>query len=174
MTHVVLVEGCAAEFPTSGAFQNWLDANGYGDVKLVKGYALRSNLNGKWLTDEKKRSVWQYNIGVAKVRDLKIERPNRFVVIGTTKEPRWTAEDYPPLLQSTIEHNAEKERKHKERVAKARAERAAKELMAPPKPQKAKRQRTSVKDKKPSPKRGRKPSKKDALDDAQGGLNIDA
>ena len=148
MTQVVGIEFCSTFFKDEKECLNWLKGNKWEDLCRVKGFKLRRNGQAKILTQERKRSVFQWTQGYGTFPRLDVTRYAEPVVIVTGSGNRFAPIDYPSPLPSTVEHEKKKADRHAARLEKMRAEKAAKILAEGPKEPKKRKKKTDGEPKK--------------------------
>lgn len=143
MTQILAIEFDFKHYPNKIDCINWLQQSLWSDLLQVKSFRLRTNTNARYLTQERKRAVWRYDIGVAKAEGVRWIRPSPYIIVGTQYGEKWPSTDIPPLLEETIKHETEKKERFTARINELRAQRAEKARLnpKPPKPKKEPKKR---------------------------------
>jgi hypothetical protein len=163
MTQIVGIEFCADFFKDEKECFKWIKDSEWSDLIRVKGFKLRRNAQARILTTERKRPVFQWTQGYGSHACMQVLRPISTMAIVLATGARFAPTDLPTPLPANINHEKEKAERHADRVAKLRAERAAKALLEPPKEKKRKK----------SSKGGPKKKKTETHMEAQYGVKLD-
>src|SRR5690242_3673705 len=145
MTNVVGIEFCTSFFKDINACKDWISKSEHCDLARVQGFHLRKNNTPRFLTNERKRTVWKWDMGYGKFQALRIKRYGATpVVVIVADGPRFVTTDFPAPLPATIEYEKEKKKRQEEANRKRKATRDAKKLAEnpdgiPAKPKRAKK-----------------------------------
>ena len=114
------------EFKTVGDCLTWLSSGPYSYLIEQKGFQLRSNKAGQFLSWEK-RPVFVYRKNLWQESKLEIVRPTRgiCVVLGISEGKVFYDDNLPVLLKETTDKLEKKKLKQEETKAKQEAEREA-------------------------------------------------
>jgi hypothetical protein len=164
MTDVVCIEFCCQKYKTVEACLDWVKTSGYSALLRLKAFKLRKNKHALFLTDEKKRPVFRYNVNQHKYQRLDLERfPGIIIVVGDPEAGEFNSADVPEMLPENFAAQEEKRRLKEERAEKVRQ--AREKLKEIRKQQKEERARSGVKD---TTRKSKKKTKKEKEEEAFG------
>jgi hypothetical protein len=138
MTHILAIEVCATEYKNEADVTNWLRQSKYAELLELKGIKFRRNNQSKYLTREKKRPVWRWDVkGIASYTATEWDRSCPYVIVALRSGTLVPQSQYPEKLQRTRDEEEAKKKRHQDRVAELRLKRveAAKNKVPRPKRQ---------------------------------------
>lgn len=142
MTHFLAVEACATEFKNEGDIMAWIRTSKFAELLEVKGVKFRRNNQAKYLTREKKRAVWRWDVkGIASWTSTEWIRPTPFVIVAVRAGTLVPQSEYPEKLKQTIEFEEAKRKRHMDKVAELRLKRIEAAKNKPPKVKKPREKR---------------------------------
>lgn len=162
MTHILVIEVCATEYKNEADVTNWLRASKYSELLELKGIKFRRNNQARYLTRERKRPVWRWDVkGIASYTGVEWDRSSPFIIVGLRSGTLVPQSQYPEKLPRTKEEEEAKRKRHQERVAELRLKRVEAAKSKPVKPKRKRVQKgVGIKDQKDilKPKKEKEPA----------------